>query len=31
MTKFAHGKLAREHTIAKDGDYCDYLVIEDKE
>ena len=31
MTKLSHGKLTREHTIAKDGDYCDYLVIGDKE
>lgn len=31
MTAFSHGKLKREHTIAKDGDYCDYLVIGDKE
>ena len=31
MINLQHGVLHREHTIAKDGDYCDYFITGDKE
>ena len=31
MISFQHGVLHRKETIAKGGDYCDYLILGDKE
>lgn len=31
MINLQHGVLYRRHTIAKDGDYCDYYIVGDME
>lgn len=31
MIAYQHGVLHREHTIARGGAYCDYLIVGDKE